>query len=194
MRRDLLITALIFTAVGFVGGIVYSHFTTASPAAAAVLPMATAQAESSLPEGHPPLDLAQQWQALRQKAEANPRDPKPALELANFLYDHQRWSDAIPWYERALELEPRNTDARTDFATCLHQAGRFDEALKEYQRALELEPDKPQALYGLALTRLHGYRDREGARRAYEQLRRAHPDFAGLAQLARELDTVPERR
>jgi tetratricopeptide (TPR) repeat protein len=190
LRRDLLITALIFTAVGFVGGVVYSQYSPREAPGLAVPAAVTAQNDPSLPEGHPPMDLARRWQELREKAEANPRDAKAALELANFLFDHERWQDAVPWYQRVVELEPRHTDARTDLATCLHQVGRFDEAVKEYQRSLELEPDKPQALYGLALTRLHGFRDRDGARRDFERLRRTHPDFAGLAQLEHEFGSA----
>jgi len=192
VRRDLLITALIFTAVGFVGGMVYSRYAPGAPSAAlAPAPVASVvspEAEAALPEGHPPLNIAEQWSALQQQAEANPKDPRAALEVANFLYDVERWQDAIRWYQRALELEPRNTDARTDLGTCFYNLSRFDEAIAEFNRTLELEPDKPQALYNLAMARLRGKQDTAGARRAYEQLRRSHPDFPGLPEMARLLE------
>lgn len=191
MRRDLLITALIFTAVGFAGGVVYTRYAPGArsgalapaPAAAAMSP----ESSPALPEGHPPLNVAEQWSALQQQAEANPKDARAALELANFLYDLERWQDAIRWYQRALELDPRNTDARTDLGTCFYNLSRFDEAIVEFNRTLELEPDKPQALYNLAMARWRGKQDAAGARRAYEQLRRSHPDFPGLPQLAEVL-------
>lgn len=188
MRRDLFITALIFTAVGFIAGVVYSRQTggdalRAAPASGAVSPTT----DPALPEGHPPLDLAQRWQTLQQQAEANPRDPKAALDLANFLYDMERWEEATVWYRRALELDPKNTDARTDLATCYYNLGRYDEAIAGYNQALKVERDKPQALYGLAMARLRGKQDTAGARQAYEQLRRSHPDFPGLPTLAEQL-------
>lgn len=189
MRRDLLITALIFTLVGFVAGAVYTRQSTGdSPRALLSPPPATAPSDSSLPEGHPPLNVAERWSALQQQAEANPRDPRAAAELANFLYDIQRWDDAIGWYTRTLELEPKNTDVRTDLGTCYYNLGRFDEAIAEFDRVLELEPNKPQALFNLAMARLRGKQDTAGARRVYEQLRRSHPDFPGIELLARELD------
>lgn len=189
MRRDLLITALIFTVVGFVGGYLYSEGTgqgklsPASPAA-----VASATAEEGLPEGHPPLDMAQRWRELEERAQQNPDDAGAAIELGNLLYDLQRWEEAATWYQRALELTPRNAEVRTDLATVQFHLGRFDEAMAGYNRALELEPNKPQALYGLALVYLHGKQDRAGAGRVYEQLRRSHPDFPGVEQLARQLE------
>lgn len=187
MRRDLLITALIFTVVGFVGGSLYSRYATEGPVRSPLPQPATAEAEPVLPEGHPPLDIAQQWNTLREQAEANPRDLKAATELANFLYDIEHWEDAVFWYRRALELAPNDTDVRTDLATCYYNMGRFDEAIDVYTQALQLDPNKPQALYGLAMARLRGKRDVAGARQAYQQLRRSHPDFPGLDLLAKEL-------
>ncbi len=197
MRRDLLITALVFTAIGFVGGYVYTQYggqgsrsttTLSGPAA-----IASPGSEATLPEGHPPLDVAQRWRTLQQQAEANPNDSKTTLELANLLFDLQRWEDATIWYKRALTLEPKNTDARTDLATCYFNLSRYDEALKEYSASLELEPNKPQALYGLALTRL-STKDVAGARQAYEELRRAHPEFPGNDDLAKRLETESKPR
>ena len=197
MRRDLLITALVFTAIGFVGGYLYTQYAGQGPRTVTTLSgpaaMAGPESEPTLPEGHPPLDMAQRWRDLQQKAEANPNDSKAALELANLLFDLQRWEDATFWYKRALTLEPKNTDARTDLATCYYNLGRYDEAQKEYAASLELEPNKPQSLYGLALTRL-SKKDTAGARQAYDQLRRAHPEFPGNEDLARRLDAEAKPR
>jgi cytochrome c-type biogenesis protein CcmH/NrfG len=188
MRRDLLITALIFAAMGFLAGYLYSEHASRSsvfsPPPAPASPPPAEFESSSLPEGHPPLDLAQHWQELRQVAEANPGDGRAAINLANLLFDGQRWDDAVFWYRRGLELEGRNTDARTDLATCYYNLARFDEAAREYTNALRLEPEKPEALYGLALTRLRGKKDRAAAQQLYERLRRTHPGFPGVEQLA----------
>jgi tetratricopeptide (TPR) repeat protein len=198
LRRDLLVTALLFLAVGFLGGLVYSrHIGEGGRTAPA--PMATpaepspAAADSTLPEGHPPLDLAQRWQELKQAAETKPRDPRAAIELANFLFDHQRWEEAATWYQRSLELDPKNTDARTDLATCYFNLNKFAEAAREYDRVLKLEPDKPQALYGQALVRLRGEKNRAAAEQLYERLRQRHPEFPGVGELAKLLAQEPAR-
>lgn len=187
MRRDLLITALLFAAIGFAGGYFYSEQRVGHSLRPAVEPAVaagnSAQSMEGLPQGHPPLDMAQRWRELQEKAEANPNDSQAALELANLLYDIQRWDAAAPWYERVLKLQPRNTDARTDLGTCYFNLSQFDQALAAYNQALKDEPDKAQALYGLVLTRLHGKQDRAGAREAFDRLRRTHPNFEGVASL-----------
>ncbi|MGH9805019.1 MAG: tetratricopeptide repeat protein, partial [Candidatus Acidiferrales bacterium] len=173
---------------------VYTRQTSSGSLRTAVQPPApVAEADDELPAGHPPLDLAQRWRGLQERAEANPRDPSAARDLADLLYDLERWEQAVFWYRRTLELEPKNTHARTDLATCYFHLNRHDEALAEYAKALELEPRKPQALYGLALTRLHGKKDRAGAEGAFRELKQAHPDFPGLEQLARELQAAGAR-
>lgn len=188
MRRDLLLTALVFTLIGFFGGYVYFKETAASPMQAPVRPVATAGGQGpELPQDHPPLDVSQRWLELEERATSNPNDVQAALDLANLLYDIQNWEKAATWYERVLALQPGNTDARTDMATCYLSLGRFDRALAEYERSLAEEPNKPQALYGLAVARLHGKQDVAGARKAFEQLRRTRPDFPGLAGLEESL-------
>ncbi|MFQ5724415.1 MAG: tetratricopeptide repeat protein [Terriglobia bacterium] len=187
MRRDLLVTALVFMVVGFVAGWVYTR-QTAPPLPRQPPP---ASVETDLPEGHPPLDVAERWRVLQEQAEADPDNPRAAVALANFLYDLGRWDQAVPWYHHALELEPTDTDVRTALGTCYFNLERYDEALAEFDRVLEIEPDKPQALFNLAVTRLRGKQDPAGARRVYERLRRAHPDYEGLQALARLLEGEP---
>lgn len=187
MRRDLLVTALIFLLVGFAAGALYTGAlggpTIAAPPGR---PAATAPVPASeeLPEGHPPMELAARWQELRERAEANPQDELAQVDLANFLYDQGVWDQAILAYQRALAINPRNTDARTDLATSLFNSDQFEAAQREYETALKQEPDKPQALFGLARVKLEGLQDRAGAEQIYERLRRAHPDFEGVAVLA----------
>lgn len=188
MRRDLVLTALIFAAIGFMGGYVYFRETAGSPMQPPVRPASPAATQSQdLPEGHPPLDVSERWRELEARATSNPDDPQAALDLANLLYDMQNWEEAVTWYERALALQPKNTNARTDMATAYFNLNRYEEAIAAYKRALETEPDKPQALYGLALALLHGQQDRDGARRAFEQLRRTNPNFPGVALLEETL-------
>jgi tetratricopeptide (TPR) repeat protein len=194
MRRDLVITALIFATIGFMGGYVYFRETVGSPMQPPVRPESPAATQSQdLPEGHPPLDVSERWRELEAHATSNPDDVQAALDLANFLYDVQNWQEAVTWYERALALQPQNADARTDMATCYFNLNRYEDAIAAYDRALETEPDKPQALYGLALARLHGQQDRDGARRAFEQLRQTSPDFPGVALLEQALDQEAAR-
>ena len=186
MRRDLLVTALIFSVVGFMAGALFTGAIGGARPASPVLspPVVQSSSPEGLPEGHPPLELAERWQELRERAESNPDDVGAAVELANFLYDQGSWEQAAVWYEKALALNPRDTSVRTDYATSLYNQGRAGEAIAEYGAALRDEPDKPQALYGLARAKLEAEQDRDAAEKLYEQLRRAHPEFEGVRLLA----------
>ena len=177
MRRDLLITALLFTAIGFAGGYLYWRQVAGGTLRPTVAPTPTAgQTEGeALPEGHPPMDVSQRWRTLQEEAEKNPRDPGPALELANFLYDVERWEAAISWYQRALELSPNNADARTDLATCYFNLKRFDEAITAYDQALEVNPDNEATwLYKGNVFRF--LQQDDAARQCFQQVLQLNPN------------------
>ncbi|MFQ5817757.1 MAG: tetratricopeptide repeat protein [Terriglobia bacterium] len=190
MRRDLVVTALVFIVVGFVGGYIYTQQTgeqrlsKSSPLLADEL---AGEEALGLPPGHPSIDVAQRMRELRAEAEQNPEDIGAALRLAYFLMEVGRCQDAIAWYERGLRLEPNNTDTRIALANCLFETGQHDAALQHLNTVLALKPNEPHALYHLVVTRLRGKRDLPGAERAYRQLRQANPNFAGLEELERLL-------
>ncbi|MFQ5696558.1 MAG: tetratricopeptide repeat protein [Terriglobia bacterium] len=190
MRRDLLITALAFLTLGFLGGYLVSESSRApQPSApAAGGGAATSAAGEELPSGHPPARLARRWLELEQQVQENPEDAEVALRFALFLDEAQRWSEAARAYGRVLELAPENAEVLVKRGTVHFHLGRVEEAVADFERALALNPDQPRALYGLALARLQGQRDVAGARAAYERLRRSHPDYPGLELLAQQLE------
>lgn len=198
MRRDLVVTALIFALIGFLGGYIYIRQTRLPPergsgasTGSLALEAPAAEEASGLPEGHPPLDVARQIVDLRKDAEKNPTDPAAALRLADFLFNTGRFQDAIPWYERALRLEPKNIDARIRLAGCLVETAQHDAALKQLDTVLQLKPNEPHALYHQAVTLLRGKQDRAGAERVYRQLRQVNPHFPGLEDLERLFGEPP---
>ncbi|MBI4462898.1 MAG: tetratricopeptide repeat protein [Acidobacteria bacterium] len=193
MRRDLVLTALIFAVIGFVGGYVYTRQAKqAAPQTAPLLgEQPSAEEAMGLPPGHPPMDVSRQIVALRQQAEQNPEDAGAALRLAEFLFEIGRCQEAIPWYERALAREPKNLDARVALASCLADTNQPDAAIEQLNAVLALKPNEPHALYHLALTLLRGKQDRAGAERVRQQLRQVNPNFPGLEELDRLLGASP---
>lgn len=187
MRRDLIVTALVFAVIGFLGGYFYTRRAAEQRAVVAPAAGPTTEEAMGLPPGHPPMDVSQQIVTLRQEAEKNPRDPAASFRLGEFLFDAGRCADAIPWYERGLKLEPKNTDARVVLAGCLADTGQADEGVKHLNTVLELKPNEPHALYHLAVILLRAKQDRAGAERIYRQLRLNHPTFQGLGELERLL-------
>jgi cytochrome c-type biogenesis protein CcmH/NrfG len=87
--------------------------------------------------------------AFRSTAEANPDDPQAALALANYLANTGKLSDAIPWYEKAIQLSPDDAAIRLDFARSLASGEMNGDAELQFQKAIELDPQDPQAHFYL---------------------------------------------
>ena len=210
MKRETILTAVVFLGVGFLAGYVYNaqrnsnpvESPTRAPAASEQLQeQAPADATSdpavgrsspgarsgALPPGHPPINTATTVKLLEDEAARAPSDPRPRLEIANLLYDHKQFEQAIPWYEKALELDPHNVDARTDLGTAYYNLGRADEAIREYRKSLEVDPNHQPTLYNMILVNLQGANNLPAAQAAWEQLHRLNPKYPGLDHLKRRL-------
>jgi cytochrome c-type biogenesis protein CcmH/NrfG len=87
--------------------------------------------------------------AFRSTSEANPDDPQAALALANYLANTGKLSDAIPWYEKAIQLSPDDAAIRLDFARSLASGEMNGDAELQFQKAIELDPQDPQAHFYL---------------------------------------------
>ena len=92
---------------------------------------------------------------LMERLRQNPSDMAAMVELGNSYYDAGRWADAIPWYEKALQLAPTNTDVRTDLGTAYYYSGNAERAKEEWSKVLEQDPNKVQAHYNLAILYSH---------------------------------------
>ncbi|MEO7933638.1 MAG: tetratricopeptide repeat protein [Chthoniobacterales bacterium] len=76
--------------------------------------------------------------------------PAGVLESANWLYDHQRWSEAIAAYEKALTAGFDNPDVRTDLGNCYRFSNRPEAALEQYQLAQKQGANHEHSLYNQA--------------------------------------------
>ncbi len=201
MKKETLITAIVFLGAGFLGGYVYSarRLSVASPTPGAA-PSAAATTQgtagnsgagnaasgdfaSQLPKGHPPLNDAEVIQFFKDAAAHNPADPAPRLKLANFLYDRRRYTEAIPWYQKALQRSPADADARTDLATCYFNLGDSRQALNELHQALRTDPRHQATLFNLVVVNLEGAHDAGAAKQAWEQLQAVNPNYPQLDRL-----------
>jgi tetratricopeptide (TPR) repeat protein len=201
VKKETLITALVFLGIGFLAGYVYKAQSTQNVAretapAPASAPMgqaagAATTSESSaagLPPGHPPIGNPAMRQMLEQQAAQNQQDPQAALKVADYLYDQGQFDQAIPWYQKSLQLDARNVNARTDMGTCYFNIGRPDDALREFRQSLAINPRHEPTLYNLVVVNLEGKHDLKAASRAWDDLQRLNPNYPNLDQLKQKLD------
>ena len=134
---------------------------------------------------------------LRKALELDPQSWKTLVELGNLYYDHQRYSEAAPYYERALALRPDDVNVRTDLGTAFWYAGFPEKAVREFEKALAVEDHYPQTLFNLGIVRLEGLKDPAGAIAAWEKLLEKNPQYAekqrvlGLIAQARSRQESP---
>jgi cytochrome c-type biogenesis protein CcmH/NrfG len=204
MKRETIITAVVFLAVGFLAGYItdaqmnwsarQKAAQTASvpsemPAAggAASTPAGGAMPPQGLPEGHPPIDNAAMIKQLEDMAAQNPKDADVRLKLANFLYDQKQYSKAVEWYQRALELDSKNVNARTDLGTAYFYMGRPQDALQEYDKSLKIDPKHEPTMLNAIVVNLEGAHDVAAAQKAWDRLYKLNPNHPALAGLKEQI-------
>jgi len=204
MRKETVLTAVIFFAVGFLAGYIFDaqmnwsgRQKVATAGAPAQMPSGgTASAPaggtmpSGLPEGHPPIDTAAIVKQFKDMAAQNPKDPQVRLKLANFLYDQKQYAQALEWYQRALELDPQNVNARTDLGTAYFYTGRPQDALREYRKSLAVNPQHEPTLLNMVVVNLEGTHDLAAAQAAWDKLRKVNPNNPALESLKQKLDAA----
>jgi cytochrome c-type biogenesis protein CcmH/NrfG len=207
MKKETIITAVIFLAVGFLAGYItdaqmnWSARQKAAPTAAtpsempppggaASTPTAGGMPPQGLPEGHPPIDTAAVIQQMEGVAAQNPKDADVRLKLANFLYDQKQYSKAIEWYERALELAPKDINARTDLGTAYFYTGRPQDALREYDKSLAINPKHEPTLLNAIVVNLEGTHDLAAAQKAWDRLFKLNPGHPALADLKEKINAA----
>ena len=203
MKKETIITAVVFLVVGFfIGYITEAEFNwnapekitpAAAPALAEAAPasgQAGAASNGQLPPGHPPLEVAGKIKELQDQAAQNPNDPQPLLELANVFYDQQQFERAAQYYEKGLALDPRNVNARTDLGTAYFNLGRPQDALKEYEATLKVNPAHEPTLFNMIIVNLQGTHDLAAARAAWEKLHRQNPNYPGLDKVKERLEAA----
>ncbi len=207
MKKETIITAVIFLAVGFLAGYITdaqmnwngrqkAAQTAATPSempppgGAASAPTGGAMPQQGLPEGHPPIDSAAIVQQMENMAAQNPKDLDVRLKLANFLYDQKQYSKAIEWYQRALELDPKNVNARTDLGTAYFYTGRPQDALREYDKSLEIDPQHEPTLLNAIVVNLEGTHDLAAAQKAWDRLYKLNPNHPALAGLKEQINAA----
>jgi len=201
MKKETVLTAVVFLVVGFLAGYItdaqlnWSGRQKAVAVGTASMPAGMPGATqgggmAGLPEGHPPIDTALMIKQLSDQAAQNPKDAEIPLKLANFLYDQRQYEQSIEWYQRSLALNPKNVNARTDMGTAYYYTGQIGEALKEYSQSLAIDPDHKPTLLNMIVVNLEGNHDYPAARKAWDRLHKLDPSNPNLQDLKQKLDAA----
>lgn len=158
--------------VGWLLGARNASTQAAVPPASAAAP---AQAGAGEARTAAPLD-ENRASELKKQADQRPNDGRVRVELANLYFDAERYGDAVPWYEAALERDPRNPDVSTDLGISYYYTNQTDRALSQFARSLAMNPRHTKTLFNLGIVRAFGKQDLPGAAEAWQQVLAIAPD------------------
>jgi tetratricopeptide (TPR) repeat protein len=146
------------------------------------------------------LSLDRDDEAEAEFREAISLSPNPeeeaALEagLGNLAMRREQLQEAIPHYERVIQLDPEYTGIWFNLGFAHRHLQHFDEALEAYKRAVQQEPDDMRTYSEMTAIYMNKG-DKQQARAIIEQGVRANPDSAHLhALFASVLSTLDDQR
>jgi tetratricopeptide (TPR) repeat protein len=83
-------------------------------------------------------------------------DARAWRDTGVILYNQGNYGEALPAFDKAIQLDPFNADNLNSKGIVLHQLGRYREAIKYFDQAIDLNPssaaiwsNKAEALYAL---------------------------------------------
>lgn len=159
---------------------------------AAVQPVAAAAAAPAAPAPAPPALINEQELEAQKRILANdPKNAAAATRLGDMFYDAQRFSEAIPYYEKALKLNPKNANLSTDLGTSLWNVGRADEALAQFAASLAIDPAHANTYFNIGIVKLHGKQDARGAVEAWQKLLETNPSYPNAEKVRTLIANAP---
>jgi tetratricopeptide (TPR) repeat protein len=118
-----------------------------------------------------------QAQPLLAKLKTAPKDPS-LLNKTGLTYKaaHQ-FKEAIPYFQKALEIDPKNVAIRDDMASCMYYTGDVDGALRELNKSLAYDPRHPGTLMNIGIIEWQGKNNVKDAVTSWEKLLKLNPNF-----------------
>jgi tetratricopeptide (TPR) repeat protein len=129
-------------------------------------------------------------EALRQ----NPGEPELLMRYGNFLFNLERYQEAIDAYAKVLEGNPNDPVVRTDMGTAFYSLGQVDEAMEAYGLALAADPNHILALHNLAIAQIEAMHDVNAAQGTIQRIEGIAPNFQGLGLLRERLATERDKQ
>ncbi len=168
-----------------VGYLLHGPATTAAPAMAAsaqMQPAAGTPPTGAAPKNMPTLeDMKRMADKKAEPLLAKLKDDPKNVDLLNktaltYKSAHQ-FTEAIDYFQKALEVDPKNVPIRTDMASCMYYTGNVDGALTQLNKSLTYDPKHAGTLMNIGIIKWQGKNDVKGAVAAWQTLLKLNPDF-----------------
>ena len=174
-RKSLYLPVFAALLVGFVGGIGYSAFRSASQPVHEH-PHSPAQVAAPAPEaeaGGPQLSVEE----LEKRAQADPDNAQVWTDLAHAFHDSGMVEDAIAAYNRSLAVEPDDADVRTDMGVMHYQNKNPALALVTFEQVLHKRPKHAKARFNMGVVLYQGLGRKDKALEQWRLLLEQEPEM-----------------
>ncbi|CAH8375637.1 unnamed protein product [Eruca vesicaria subsp. sativa] len=81
-------------------------------------------------------------------------NPQKLNSRGEKMFNRRRYSEALEFYDQAIELSPKNVTYLINRAAALSKLLRIGEALSQWEEAIKLDPKSAQARHGLGMSLL----------------------------------------
>jgi tetratricopeptide (TPR) repeat protein len=189
MSRD----NLIFTACGFLLGLILGSMVIGPKLAQSKLAGASSAETLSAPEAvtngpaaapgsmDAMVAVRRQLDELKATVEREPANFAALVQLGNMYMDVSKWPQAAGYYERALKVR-EEADVRTDLGVCYRNSGEMEKALESFRAVAAARPGDWQAAFNEAAV-LAEMKRFEEARPLVSRLERERPGDGEVARL-----------
>jgi tetratricopeptide (TPR) repeat protein len=86
------------------------------------------------------------FQYYRRLSQFNPRDDRVLYQIAEYLKDKKRYSEALEFYNRVLEINPEMKEAFGGMGSCYYNLGQPEKALEYFRKGKEAGAFVPDVL------------------------------------------------
>ena len=94
-------------------------------------------------------DYRKKLAELENDVNENPSDTIALRKYADYLAASHKMTEAIPFYEKILNVDPKRSDIRFSLAVIYFNKQNFDKCDNENEKVLQYDPKNQMALYNL---------------------------------------------
>ncbi|HEX4438758.1 MAG TPA: tetratricopeptide repeat protein [Thermoanaerobaculia bacterium] len=120
----------------------------------------------------------------------DPENPELLKRVGNLHYDREEWDAAIAAYEKARRKAPKDPDLLSDLGASYRNRGELKLAVSYFRKAREAKPDHWQSLVNEVLVEAFDRKDPAAAQRAYDELKRRHPEIPQIDRIQDQISKI----
>lgn len=115
-----------------------------------------------------------------------PESPELSYNIANVMYQQEKYQDALEKYYKGLSVDDPKSQAATyyNMGNALYRSGKYEEAIQAYQKCLDTTPEDENAKYNIEFVRkkMKEMLDKEAQRQQKQQQQQQKEETAKQSQ------------